>query len=70
MVAVITRIFGLQNIELAEDVVQDAFAQALKDWTYKIPSNPAAWLMTTAKNKTVDLIRSLPLLKIYSCPMK
>ena len=57
MVAVITRIFGLQNIELAEDVVQDAFAQALKDWTYKIPPNPAAWLMTVAKNKTVDLIR-------------
>jgi RNA polymerase sigma factor (sigma-70 family) len=57
MVAVITRIFGLQNMELAEDVVQDAFAQALKDWTYKIPSNPAAWLMTAAKNKTVDMIR-------------
>ncbi|HEY4153890.1 MAG TPA: sigma-70 family RNA polymerase sigma factor [Puia sp.] len=57
MIAVLTRIFGLHNIELAEDVVQDAFAQALRDWTYKIPANPAAWLMTTAKNKTVDLIR-------------
>ncbi len=57
MVAVLTRIFGLQNIEMAEDVVQDAFAQALKDWTYKIPPNPSAWLMTTAKNKAIDVIR-------------
>ncbi len=57
MVAVITRIFGLSNIELAEDVVQDAFAQAIKDWTYQLPANPSAWLMQTAKNKTIDIIR-------------
>ena len=57
MVAVITRIFGLPNIELAEDVVQDAFAQAIKDWTYQLPANPSAWLMQTAKNKTIDIIR-------------
>jgi predicted RNA polymerase sigma factor len=37
MVAVLTRIFGLHNLELAEDVVQEAFGKALKDWTYKIP---------------------------------
>lgn len=57
MVAVLTRIFGLQNIELAEDVVQDAFAKAIKDWTYKIPENPAGWLMMVAKNKAIDLVR-------------
>ena len=57
MVAVITRIFGLPNIELAEDVVQDAFAKAIKDWTYQLPANPSAWLMQTAKNKTIDIIR-------------
>lgn len=57
MVAVLTRIFGLPNIEIAEDIVQDAFAQALKEWTYKTPPNPSAWLMMTAKNKAVDVLR-------------
>jgi len=57
MVAVLTRIFGLPNIELAEDIVQDAFAQALKEWTFKTPPNPSAWLMMTAKNKAIDLLR-------------
>jgi RNA polymerase sigma factor (sigma-70 family) len=57
MVAVLTRIFGLHNLELAEDVMQEAFAKALKDWTYKVPENPSAWLMRTAKNKAIDLIR-------------
>lgn len=57
MVAVLTRIFGLSNIELAEDIVQDAFTQALKEWTFKTPENPAAWLMMTAKNKAIDILR-------------
>jgi RNA polymerase sigma factor (sigma-70 family) len=57
MVAVLTRIFGLQNIELAEDVVQDAFAKAIKEWTYVVPENPAGWLMTVAKNKAIDVVR-------------
>ncbi len=57
MVAVLTRIFGLPNIELAEDIVQDAFTQALKEWTFKTPENPAAWLMMTAKNKAIDILR-------------
>lgn len=57
MVAVLTRIFGLPNIELAEDIVQDAFTKALKEWTFKTPENPAAWLMMTAKNKAIDILR-------------
>lgn len=57
MIAVLTRIFGFQNIEMAEDVMQDAFAQALKTWAYKMPVNPSAWLMQTAKNKAIDIIR-------------
>lgn len=57
MVAVLTRIFGLPNIEIAEDIVQDAFAQALKEWTFKTPHNPSAWLMMTAKNKAIDILR-------------
>jgi len=58
MVAVLTRIFGLHNLELAEDVMQDAFMKAADSWRYgKIPDNPAAWLMQTARNKAIDLIR-------------
>jgi len=58
MVAALTRIFGVHNLALAEDVVQDAFCRALEVWKVRgIPENPAAWLMTTAKNRALDVIR-------------
>jgi RNA polymerase sigma factor (sigma-70 family) len=58
MVAALTRIFGVHNLALAEDVVQDAFYRALEVWKVRgIPENPAAWLMTTAKNRALDVIR-------------
>src|SRR5580698_6917384 len=51
MVATLTRIFGIHNLALAEDVVQDAFCRALEVWKFRgMPENPAAWLMVTAKN--------------------
>ncbi len=58
MVAVLIKIFGTENIELAEDVVQDALVSALETWKYRgIPDNPRAWLYRTAKNKAIDVIR-------------
>jgi len=58
MVAVLTRIFGVNNLELAEDVVQDAFYRALEVWKFRgMPENPAAWLMATAKNRALDVLR-------------
>jgi RNA polymerase sigma factor (sigma-70 family) len=58
MVAVLTRIFGVQNLALAEDVVQDAFCRALEVWRYRgVPENPSAWLMATAKNRAIDILR-------------
>ncbi len=58
MVAALTRIFGVHNLALAEDVVQDAFCRALEVWTTRgVPDNPSAWLMTTAKNRALDLLR-------------
>jgi len=58
MVAALTRIFGVHNLALAEDVAQDAFCRALEVWKVRgIPENPAAWLMTTAKNRALDVIR-------------
>ena len=58
MVAALTRIFGVHNLTLAEDVAQDAFCRALEVWKVRgIPDNPAAWLMTTAKNRAFDVMR-------------
>jgi RNA polymerase sigma factor (sigma-70 family) len=53
MVAVISKLYGLQHIEIAEDVVSETFLQATETWGIKgIPENPTAWLYTVAKNKT------------------
>ena len=58
LVAVLTKIFGTQNLELAEDVMQETFISALQTWRIKgVPDNPAAWLFRSAKNKAIDIIR-------------
>jgi RNA polymerase sigma factor (sigma-70 family) len=58
IVATLARIFGVQNLALAEDVVQDAFCRALEVWSLRgMPDNPPAWLMTTAKNRALDMLR-------------
>ncbi|HEU5067095.1 MAG TPA: sigma-70 family RNA polymerase sigma factor [Sphingomicrobium sp.] len=58
MVGALTRVFGVHNLALAEDVVQEAFCRALEAWTERGPPlNPQAWLMTTAKNCALDAIR-------------
>lgn len=54
MVAVISKRFGLQHIEIAEDIVSETFLQATETWGSKgIPENPTAWLYTVAKQKTL-----------------
>jgi RNA polymerase sigma factor (sigma-70 family) len=54
MVAVISRLFGLQHIEIAEDIVSETFLQASETWGIKgIPPNPTAWLYAVAKQKTL-----------------
>ena len=58
LVAVLTRLFGVHNLALAEDVVQDAFCQALETWKFHgVPKNPSAWLLTTARNRELDVLR-------------
>src|SRR5688500_15618877 len=57
LVSVLTRIFGTENMDLAEDVVQDSLVEALNQWTYKgIPENPSGWLFMVAKNKALNII--------------
>src|SRR4051812_40212203 len=58
LVSVLTSIFGIQRLQLAEDVVQEALVRALRTWPYYgVPKNPAAWLTQTAKNLALDVIR-------------
>jgi predicted RNA polymerase sigma factor len=58
LVAALTRIFGVHNLALAEDVAQDAFCRALEVWKARgVPENPSAWLMTTAKHRALDVLR-------------
>lgn len=66
MIAVLTRIFGMHNLEMAEDVVQEAFLKAMQAWKFEIPANPAAWLMQTARNKAIDIIRRQQYHRQYS----
>src|ERR1700757_2530367 len=58
IVAALPRIFGVHNLPLAEDVVQDAFCRALEVWKLRgVPENPSAWLMATARNRAIDVLR-------------
>lgn len=57
LVSVLTKTFGTSNIELAEDVVQEAFAEALNKWTYNgVPENPVGWIYKVAKYKAVNIL--------------
>ena len=54
--ATLIRIVG--DFDLAEDVLQEAFAVALQRWPASgLPSNPRAWLVSVARNKAIDRIR-------------
>src|SRR5437870_12210202 len=58
MVATLTRIFGIERWNLAEDVVQEALARALQTWPfYGIPQNPSAWIMRASRNLALDVVR-------------
>jgi RNA polymerase sigma factor (sigma-70 family) len=57
LVAALTRVLGPGNIALAEDVVHDALISAMQAWRFGMPDNPNAWILQTAKNRAVDLIR-------------
>jgi RNA polymerase sigma-70 factor (ECF subfamily) len=55
-VAILTRVLG--DISLAEDAVQEAFVTAAERWPRDgVPRSPAAWIVTTARNRAIDRIR-------------
>ena len=58
IVSVLCRLFGLQYIEVAEDIVSDTFLLAAETWGKKgLPPNPTAWLYTVSKNKAKDHLK-------------
>ena len=59
MVAALTRILGVHNLALAEDVAQDVLCRALEVWKFQPPPKDAsAWLLKAARNRAIDLIRA------------
>ncbi|WP_340156511.1 sigma-70 family RNA polymerase sigma factor, partial [uncultured Winogradskyella sp.] len=59
MVSVLTRIFGLQHLDIIEDAVQDTFIKASLTWRKEQPKYPEAWLTKAAKNRVLDIFRTL-----------
>lgn len=58
IVAVLCHAFGVEHIEVAEDIVSDSFLLASEVLGLKgLPDNPTAWLYTVAKNKTRDYLK-------------
>lgn len=56
VVAGVTRV--VRDVGIAEELAQDALVAALEQWPERgVPDNPGAWLMTTARNRAVDLVR-------------
>jgi len=56
--AVLARILGFHNIGVAEELVQETLLTAFQVWSFRgVPQNPAAWLMTAARNRAIDHIR-------------
>ncbi|WP_225096044.1 RNA polymerase sigma factor [Streptomyces sp. CoH27] len=55
-VSVLVRFLG--DIDLAEEVVQDAFTTAVRTWPETgVPPSPAGWIITTARNRAIDRLR-------------
>ena len=58
MVAVLSRILGFTNIEIAEEIVQDTLLTAFQVWSFRgVPPNSGGWLMVAARNRAIDHIR-------------
>jgi RNA polymerase sigma-70 factor (ECF subfamily) len=58
MVSVLCKLFGIEYIEIAEDIVSDTFLLASESWGLKgLPDNPVAWIYSVAKNKTKDYLK-------------
>jgi len=58
IISVLCYLFGIEHIEIAEDIVSDTFLSATELWSLKgVPENPTGWLYTVAKNKTKNYLK-------------
>ena len=58
LIAVLTRAFGVHNLDLVEDKVQDALLAAVQVWARQgIPANPSGWIYRVARNRVLDALR-------------
>jgi RNA polymerase sigma factor (sigma-70 family) len=58
VIATLIRIFGIENLDLVEDSVQDALVKALQRWPFHgVPENPGGWILRTARNQALDVLR-------------
>jgi len=58
LLAALVRIFGVENLALAEDVVQDTLTSAFEEWSFRgVPEHYSALLMVSAKNRALDVFR-------------
>ena len=56
VVATMVRLFG--DIDIAEEMVQEAFVVAAERWPETgVPPNPGGWLTTTARHRAIDRLR-------------
>ncbi len=71
IVSVITKYIGTENVETAEDIVQETLLKAVDYWQHNgIPKNPQAWLYTTAKNLTLNVLKRKKNQKKYESEIK
>ena len=55
--AVLSKLFGLEHIEVAEDIAGETFLAAMESWPHKgVPPNPTAWLYSVAKHKAINYL--------------
>jgi RNA polymerase sigma-70 factor (ECF subfamily) len=57
LVSALTRVLGVQRIDLAEDIIQESLLAALQAWKLGLPRDPEAWLFAVARNRARDILR-------------
>lgn len=58
LVAAISRYFGLDQMEMAEDVASNAFMKAMESWPYHgVPKEPVGWLYAVARNEMLNVLK-------------
>jgi RNA polymerase sigma-70 factor, ECF subfamily len=57
MVIALAKYTGLRDLATAEDIVQEAFAEAARTWDTKLPDHPEAWLYRVCRNIALNILR-------------